>query len=275
MCHIILLYKLPKFFHNRFIMNTKNHKYKYSYSPRETIHERKQKAYKQIFLISFCVIIITILIFTNINQIIDFLTQAWNRMETNEEVENGNDTNLKKNTLSAPQIDSLPALTNQKKITVSGFASEGMQVELFFNGSSISVDDLDENKNFEFTDLNLMSGENTITVQAIAENGEKSDMSEITKVTLDLQPPTLEITAPSDNTEFGKEAQRIEIKGQTEIDAKLYVNEHIAILKQDGTFIYNLTLNEGENIIKIKAIDKANNEMEKTLTLNFNPEKTE
>ena len=244
----------------------------YSYSPRETIAKNQQKAYRRIFIVGSIIIISLILIFKNIDVVIEKITNISHTFDNEEELKTQEPLSLAQdNLLWTPQIDPLPATTNQKKIAITGSAYQGIQVELFFNGESVSIDDLDENKKFEFTDLNLMSGENTIAVRSIKNDGVKSDLSQETKITLDLKPADLEITTPSEGQKFGSENQKIKVVGKTDADAKVYVNDHVVILQSDGTFEYQITLKEGENTIKVKAVDPAGNEMVKEIKVTFDP----
>ncbi|KKP70243.1 hypothetical protein A2X44_00865 [candidate division CPR3 bacterium GWF2_35_18] len=244
----------------------------YSYSPRENIAQKQQQAYRRIFIVVAVIIISLILIFKNIDVIIEKITGIGKTFDNQEELKTPDPLSLAQdNLLWTPQIDSIPTITNQKKLTVTGTAYQGIQVELFFNGDGISVDDLDENKKFEFTDLNLISGENSIAVRSIKEDGTKSELSSESKITLDLKPADLEVNSPTDGQKFGQDSQKIKVIGKTDLDAKPYVNDHIVILKPDGTFEYQITLNEGENTIKVKALDPAGNETVKEIKVTFDP----
>ena len=243
----------------------------YNYSPRETISQKKVKAYRRIFYVIIAIAVISIFLFINLDKVVEQLT-GFDENSSPESTTEATITQTEENLLWTPKIDPLPSVTNQKKINVVGNAFQGVQVELIFNGDSISIDDLDEEKKFEFTDLNLQSGENTVQVRALEKDGEKSELSDEVTVILDLKPPTLEITAPISDEEFGGEEQKISVTGSTEADTKVYINDHIVIVKADNTFTYQVTLKDGENTIIIKATDEAGNETVQEITVTFNPE---
>lgn len=244
----------------------------YAYSPRETIAEKKKKAYRRITIISIAVIAMITVGLVYLDDGIDYISNIWQTFDKQEELTEATPiTETQENLLWTPTIDTIPTITNQKKLSITGNAYQGVQVELFFNNESISIDDLDENKKFEFTDLNLQSGENTISVRAIKENGEKSELSKESRITLDLVPPSLEITNPINETTFGSGKQKVSVEGTTEEEVKLYVDDHIVIVKPDLTFSYQITLKEGENTITIKATDKAGNETKEERIVTFDP----
>ena len=248
----------------------------YNYNPRQTLAQKRKKAYRRVFFITVVVSVISILILTNISNILSNIGNLWNAFDEQEELTTPETlTETQNNLLWTPEIDPLPKDTNQVKINITGQAYQGSQVELIFNGESIAVDDLDKDKKFEFTDLNLKSGENKIAVRSIKQNGDKSELSKEAYVTLDLKPPELEITAPQNKQKFSKDESRIKVQGKTELDAKLYINDHIVIIKNDGTFEYQVTLKEGENIIKIKALDEAGNETEEEIKVNYSSGESE
>ena len=164
----------------------------YSYSPRESIATKQKRAYRRITLISVSVVVLLFVLFKYGPSAVERMVSVQNSFDDTQELEVvETDDQL----LWTPTIDSPPEETNEPKITITGTAYQGIQVELFFNGDSVSVDDLGEEMKFEFTDLNLDAGENTVAVRAIKESGEESELSEEIIIVLDLVPPTIEITS--------------------------------------------------------------------------------
>ena len=66
-----------------------------------------------------------------------------------------------------------------------------------------------------------------------------------------LQSPKLQLIAPSED--FTTQLSTIVVAGQTEKDATVSVNGEFVPVDKEGSFSYQLTLNEGQNIIEIIA----------------------
>ena len=166
--------------------------------------------------------------------------------------------------LIKPVVHSLPEFTNKGKITFSGFTSSDAQVVLLINGVEVSKTTADETGNFTFVDVTLREGLNF--VKFFSEyNGEKSN-EETALITLDRQPPTLQITSPNDGEILSK-TTTITVKGSTEPGAKVFINSIQSTLDQSGGFTYILSVKTGDNKINIKATDKAGNTKEVRLVV--------
>lgn len=72
------------------------------------------------------------------------------------------------------------------------------------------------------------------------------------------QPPYLEVTNPG--ADIKTTESFIEIKGVTEKEARVFINEKEIFLKPDGEFSATLDLQKGLNYIKISAIKKHSRE---------------
>ena len=77
-----------------------------------------------------------------------------------------------------------------------------------------------------------------------------------------MKAPEAEVTEPQDGTEFDAKSKLITISGKTEAGVKIYLNDRFFLPKADGTFSSSYSLNAGENILKIKFVDEAGNEVE-------------
>ncbi|MBI2443500.1 MAG: hypothetical protein HYV40_06395, partial [Candidatus Levybacteria bacterium] len=77
---------------------------------------------------------------------------------------------------------------------------------------------------------------------------------------------------PADGQSFnGGDNRTITVSGKTTDDAKVTVNGFWAVMQPDGMFRYRLTLQDGENQIKIVSTDEANNKTEKSLKVTYAP----
>ncbi|MBI4092058.1 MAG: hypothetical protein HY427_02535 [Candidatus Levybacteria bacterium] len=173
--------------------------------------------------------------------------------------------------LQPPQLDPLPQGTTEELIAVMGraFYADG-KVELFLNNSSYEIVRLNNSQDFEIEDVKLEQGENTLRVRMIR-NNKKSDFSQDYKISYLKDEPKLEISFPTDGAGFSKADQEINIRGTTDPENTIRVNDFIAIVDTDGNFSYVFKLKEGENKIKVVATNLAGKTTEKELTVSYSP----
>lgn len=169
-----------------------------------------------------------------------------------------------------PRLDSLPEATNKLKTEIKGRTEPGATVILFLNGRQ---EELLANKEGEFTYTFLLSkGENSISALAKDSSGNKSQKSNVLKITFDNEPPEIEISSPENESEYyGSKQRQVVIEGKTEEGASVTINDRVVVVENDGSFAFTTTLSEGENQFAIKAQDKAENTAETSLTLHFSP----
>jgi len=74
--------------------------------------------------------------------------------------------------------------------------------------------------------------------------------------------PELVITSPDNNSMF--EDENIEVRGVTDQNADIYVNDESVMVSSEGKFVADFKLHSGVNIIEVKAVNKA--DKEKVLT---------
>jgi len=156
-------------------------------------------------------------------------------------------------------------ITNETKITISGrVADVGSGIEkVLVNLNPVTV----TNNSFVFPISLRWEGEYLITIMAIDKAGNQS--TKVVKIIHDTQPPYLEIKSPLPNSFTNKTETEIwgtvkdEIGGVEELKIQ---GERVEILP-DGSFNKKVNLSEGENIIKLIAVDKAGNQKEEVLTL--------
>jgi len=170
-----------------------------------------------------------------------------------------------------PLLNALPEATNQTEIEVTGLTEAGASVKIFLTGQEVKEVLADNEGSFSSGKLNLTLGQNEIYALAIDKAGNQSVASNKISVWYDNEAPSLEISQPEDDQTISDEKAKVEIIGKTEEDVELRINDHLVILEKEGNFKYSLGLNVGENQILIIAIDKAGNQTEKSLTVNYSP----
>lgn len=171
---------------------------------------------------------------------------------------------------SPPVFEPLFEATNSATISLSGFAESESTLKLFFNNEEKETL-VDNDGTFVFNDLNLKDGQNKIYAVAIDKAGNESSDSKRVSVLYDNEAPELEINQPQDGETITDEDNRIELIGKTEEGNDVLINDHFVVVDSEGNFNYQISLNEGENEIKIISKDKAGNQTEKTIKINYSP----
>lgn len=169
-----------------------------------------------------------------------------------------------------PRLASLPEATNKAEIELSGITEEGAIVTLFINGKEEEIVANSEG-NFAFS-FTLEKGENEVYAKAKDAAGNESQPSSVQLVIFDNEAPPLTISSPLDGAQFFGESQRqLSIRGTTEAGVTLTVNDRIVKVEDDGSFVFVSSLGEGTNSFNFKSTDKAGNQTEKTISVNFSP----
>lgn len=170
--------------------------------------------------------------------------------------------------VSSPILDPLPEATNSAEIIVSGKSVENAEIELYINDELVDKTSASKNGRFEF-EQRLLDATNKIYARAEIDD-EKSDFSQSFDVVLDGTAPELSITSPQDGQSFNKEQNRANVAGETEENVRVTVNGFWAIVSGKN-FSYNLSLQNGENIIRVEALDTAGNKTQKEIKVTYSP----
>lgn len=168
-----------------------------------------------------------------------------------------------------PIVSAPTAASKDQKIEITGFAQVESEVVLLLNANEFAREIVNEDGKFAIF-VNLENGKNLISLYAISDKGKESELSKEYEVIYDAENPEIKISSPEAAAVIeGRDNQTIEILGKTEPGAKLYVNDRLAFANSEGEFKSSYRLEEGENKILIKVIDKAGNEGETELIVNF------
>lgn len=174
-----------------------------------------------------------------------------------------------KSFVAPPILDPMPEATNSADVVISGIASTNQSISLFVNNTLVDQTKTKENGKFSFS-VSLSEKENKIQAKAITNNAQ-SEFSEALNISVKNSTPILKIENPSDGQTFSKDQNNVEVKGETDPQVKVTVNDFWAISDQNNKFSYNLPLKNGDNTIKIVAIDNAGNKTEKEIKVSYNP----
>ncbi len=174
--------------------------------------------------------------------------------------------------IPAPVLSSSAEATNSASIDLAGTISfdKKVKIKLYVNDELADVLDIENNEEFDFKNVLLKEGDNEIKAVSVF-NSKTSENSNLLNIRYIKGIPSLTIDFPSDGTSFSGASGTLEIKGKTDSGNTVKINDFIAITKNDGSFTYNYKLQNGENKIKIVALDIADNKTEKELTIQYSP----
>ncbi|OGK09476.1 hypothetical protein A2767_04065 [Candidatus Roizmanbacteria bacterium RIFCSPHIGHO2_01_FULL_35_10] len=162
------------------------------------------------------------------------------------------------------EIDEILRATNSAsfKITVASYIFDDL--EFFINDKSVKKIRV-EPSDF-ITELSgLKLGKNEVYILAKDSKTGSKMKSEEEYITYETTKPKLIISSPKDKeTVYG---DTVEIKGKTDPDSFVLINDQPVDYYKDGNFGTELKLDYGENKIKIFSQDLAGNHIRKTLTI--------
>ncbi|MBU0619378.1 hypothetical protein KKD62_04045 [Patescibacteria group bacterium] len=170
-----------------------------------------------------------------------------------------------------PSFNYLADATDQETISLSGRSEPGSIIKISLNGSFLKEVITGKSGEFNLESVKLSQGKNTIYATAWDAAGNKSLESESLIIYFDQEAPTLEIIEPVNGARFFEEEKQIQVIGTTEEDTQVTVNDRRAIVDLQGNFSVAISLSDGNNELKITAIDKAGNQTEQTITVEYIP----
>lgn len=232
---------------------------------RSRLSKKTEMKSKQTILLSFLgIAVILFLLFRyGLPLLSDFSFFAGQLVSTSQnKEENSEDETF----VSSPDLDPLPKATKEQNIKVSGTSLSGEKIYLYLNGSKDDEVEVTDGT-FEFN-VKLTEGENIIKAKAV-KGDKESEFSDSRVVVYKKSGPELTLDSPSDGAEVKNSP--VEVKGKTDPDSIVTVNDFQAIIDSSGNWTYLLTLKQGENEVKIISVDQAGNKTEKTVKFNYAP----
>lgn len=167
----------------------------------------------------------------------------------------------------APQLNPLPTATKSANFELSGKSQPQAIINLYLNDGLLDKTQADKNGSFSFKST-YVKGDNKIYVKATLDN-KTSNPSDSMNVFFKDNPPSLTVNSPSDGQQFSKDQNSINISGTTDPGVRITVNGFWAIVDQNNNFNYQFKLQNGDNNIKVEAIDQAGNTTDKQLKVKY------
>jgi len=179
----------------------------------------------------------------------------------------GKDLYVQKDTVPPlkPYLNPIPEATKQDSLDITGQSEAGVKVVLKIDGKKAQETVADSNGKFSFASIPVGVSSQVMLVEALDESGNTSLPSQTYTILKDTENPVLEILTPSkDNETFKSTGRTYKVSGKSEPGNTIHINEQLAVVSTSGEFFASIRLEDGSNQIKIKAVDKAGNEMEET-----------
>jgi len=172
---------------------------------------------------------------------------------------------------TAPYLNAPPTSTNKPGITISGMTEGKAKVVLLRDGVESQDTIAGDDGKFEFQGIAIVDSV-SLSVIAIDEAGNKSSESRSYVVSYLKDKPIITVDSPKNGDEIkGKANQTITVSGSVKpVDATVTINETIALVADDGTFSFKLSLRDnGKNEISIEASDEAGNSTIEKITVTY------
>lgn len=169
-----------------------------------------------------------------------------------------------------PKLDPLPEATKNKTLSVAGNAEPQSDIKVFVNDVERGKSQAGIDGSFSVENVRLSAGANKITAISVS-GDQESSLSNPIVIWYKDEPPTLEINEPENNTERSGSDKILTIKGRTDPETKLTINDRVVVLGTSGEFEYQITLKDGDNHFKLIARDIADNETTQELTVKYHP----
>lgn len=174
---------------------------------------------------------------------------------------------VKTQIIQTPIVNMPKEYSSDSNLVISGYAGAGLNLYLVHNGEKTEELKVPENGEFSI-DITLNEGENTFSFYLTNDKGDQSNNSTQFSVTLDHETPTITLDdLPSEV--IGRDNQNLTLKGTTEPNIEVYINNRLTSSNHEGKFESKIYLDEGENTLTIKAVDKAENSNELVKKVNF------
>lgn len=231
---------------------------------RSRLTNKLEQQSKQTLVISAlgCIGIIAFLIFFGIPLLSRLSTVVQNDKEAAT-------TTTDETFIAAPILDTVPSATNSAYTRVTGNAGGNLLIRLYINDTFSDDVESKEDGSFTFKRVELKEGKNEIKALARTQSKKESTFSQTETITYISKAPKLTIDSPSGDPTV-KESTFI-VKGTSDPNTQVSVNDRWALVDAEGSFSYTLQLANGENMLKIVSTDDAGNTTEVSRKVTYTP----
>lgn len=229
-------------------------------------HRQNQTNSRIIKLIIFSVALLAIFFFVGLQSIINatvFLNNLIRGNTTQTQQTEQNNANF----YGIINVDEPEVATKEAQISISGDVTEFKTVEFYINNVKADNATVKPNGTFSKEIGKLRVGENKIYVLAKTQDNKHTKQSDTYSVIYKNEPPELEIETPKNGDKTNK--SEIQIKGKTDKDVTVRINNSPVVVSVEGGFTSNFRLKDGENKLEITATDIAGNQEKQEITVTY------
>lgn len=158
--------------------------------------------------------------------------------------------------------------TNSSGIVINGIAEPGLVVELLKNDVSVEKTNSQTTGEFKFENVSLNTGENKFEAVAISDKGGSSELSKSLVVVFDNESPEIQMINPSEE-KLTTDYSDFDVVGKSEKGVSVLVNNHVAMVDDEGKFKIKIQLASGKNEVEIVVKDLAGNEIKKKIEITY------
>lgn len=158
--------------------------------------------------------------------------------------------------------------TNSASITINGTTTAQQIVQLYVNDDLVDSTTAKDDGTFSFKGISLTQQQNTIKARVKKDN-KLSDFSDPLIISYIQKAPSLTLDSPSDGQSFPHDQSSVTVKGKTDADVRVTVNDFWAIVDSSGNYTYSLRLQNGDNQIHVVATDAAGNTTTKQIKVTY------
>ncbi len=173
--------------------------------------------------------------------------------------------------LAPPTLNIPYEATNSAEINIQGFGIPSSRVKLYLDDKSVQTIDVSNDGSFTFANVNLNLGTNNIYGTTLDEQEKESLPSKTIKLIYINEKPSLNLNSPADNTVITGGDKKVTVSGKVDPGIQVLVNGSQIVVGSDGNFSTDLSINEGDNTISVKATDAALNSTEIERKVTFKP----
>ncbi|OGC51292.1 hypothetical protein A2982_04255 [candidate division WWE3 bacterium RIFCSPLOWO2_01_FULL_39_13] len=170
---------------------------------------------------------------------------------------------------TAPFLTPIAEATQNPSIDLTGVSEPGVNITLYIDYIESDSTVADSTGAFSFTNIQVGLFDESIYVTAKDENGNISKKSTVYVIKKDIEPPEIEVESPKDGEVYKSTGHSYQVTGKTEPESSVFVNNQLAVINPDGNFSASIRLEEGNNEVDIRAVDKAENTTELKITVIF------
>lgn len=241
----------------------------YRYRSRRSARRLASKSRRR-FLVTLAVIIF--LIYATLNWILPYFIGSVGVLKNIIKPPQASKAQSAQNARLAPPVLNIPfEATNTAQIDIKGFGTPNSRVRLYLDSEPLQAIDVSGEGSFTFANIALNLGTNNIYGATLDEGEKESLPSKTIKLIYISEKPLLNISSPNDNTIIQGGDKKVTVSGTTNAGVQVFINGSQIIVQKDGNFSTDLAINEGDNIISVKAADLASNSTEIQRKITYKP----